>query len=449
MEGKMKFKIGFLVFAVALAATASRAQDSPSPASNVPLKTTYVKLSNNANAIVVERETPDPIRSRIAVVVTHPNHANNFNYFTGWELARRGYRAMLVNYYGRETSYYEFIPPLAAAIKALRATPGVEKVVLLGHSSGGVVLTSYQDVAENGPKACQEPARIAKCNAKGLEGLPKADGVLLIDSNSGQPEKTIALNPAADSTDPRYRDPELDLYNPKNGFDPTTKLANYSPEFLSRFFAAQGARANKVIDQAQARLALIEKGEGDYKDDEPFVVFGSSIDVNGARPELADHKLLAKTHAPHILLKADGTAPVEIIPSVIPALATPEQEDSLVETTQDVTVREYLSFQALRVTPDYRMTEDRIMGLDWRTTPNSLQGNLEGIKVPTLIMSGTCAPHLVLLETAYDLSAAKDKEMVGVEGANHGMMPCKPEYGDTFRHTFDYADSWLTKPGRF
>jgi pimeloyl-ACP methyl ester carboxylesterase len=356
---------------------------------------------------------------------------------------------MMVNYYGPETSYYEFIQPLAAAIKALRGMSGVEKVVLVGHSSGGVVLTSYEDVAENGPKACQEPDRIAKCDAKGLDNLPKADGVMLIDSNSGELEKTIALNPAANSSDPNYRDPDLDLFNPKNGFDPSTKLANYSPEFLNKFFAAQGARANKIIDQAQARLALIEKGEGEYKDDEPFVVFGSSIDVNGARPELADHKLLARTHAPHILLKADGTKPVEIIPSVIPALALPEQEDSLALTTQNFTVREYLSFQALRVTPDYRMTENSILGVKWRTTPNSLQGNLEGIKVPTLIMSATCAPHLVLLETAYDLSAAKDKEMVGVEGANHGMMPCKPEYGDTFKHTFDYADGWLSKPGRF
>lgn len=445
----MKNMIGVFVLALALVSIPALAQNSPTPAAGPPLKTTYVRLANNANAILVERETPDPVKSRIAFVVTHPNHANNFNYFTGRELAKRGYRALLVNYYGPETSYYEFIQPLAAAIKALRAMPGVEKVLLVGHSSGGVVLTSYEDVAENGPKACQEPERIAKCDAKGLDNLPKADGVMLIDSNSGELEKTIALNPAANSSDPRYRDPDLDLFNPKNGFDPSTKLANYSPEFLNKFFAAQGARANKIIDQAQARLALIEKGEGLYKDDEPFVVFGSSIDLNGARPELADHKLLARTHVPHTLLKADGTKPVTIIPSVIPAMALPEQEDSLALTTQNFTVREYLSFQALRVTPDYRMTENSILGVKWRTTPNSLQGNLEGIRVPTLIMSGTCAPHLVLLETAYDLSAAKDKELVGVEGANHGMMPCKPEYGDTFTHTFDYVESWLSKPGRF
>ena len=117
--------------------------------------------------------------------------------------------------------------------------------------------------------------------------------------------------------------------------------------------------------------------------------------------------------------------------------------------TLNVTVRHYLSFQALRLTPEYRMTEDNILGVQWRSTPNSIQGNLEGIRVPTLLMSGTCAPHVVFLEIAYDHSAAKDKEMVGVEGANHGFTACKPEYGDTFKRAFDYVDGWLSKPGRF
>jgi hypothetical protein len=53
----------------------------------------------------------------------------------------------------------------------------------------------------------------------------------------------------------------------------------------------------------------------------------------------------------------------------------------------------------------------------------------EGIHVPTLVLSGTCAQHLVFLEIAYDRSVAKDKELVGVEGADHWFVPCKPEYG--------------------
>ena len=64
-------------------------------------------------------------------------------------------------------------------------------------------------------------------------------------------------------------------------------------------------------------------------------------------------------------------------------------------------------------------------------------------------MTATCARSVVLLEIAYDHSSAKDKELVGVEGANHSFQACKPEYGDTYKRTFDYVDGWLSKPGRF
>jgi len=427
----------------------AHAQFSAAPDSGPPLKTTFMRLGNDANAILVEPVTPDPVRGRIAVLVTHPEHVNNFNYFIGRELPKYGYRAMMLNYYGREQTYDEFIAPIAAAIKALRAIPGVQKVVLAGHSTGGPELTSYQDVAENGAKACQGPEHVYPCTAKGLDDLPKADGVVLLDPNSGAPERTMALNPAVDPHHPRQHRPELDMFDARNGFDPKTKGARYSPDFLRRFFAAQSARSKQLIDEALARLAKLDRGEGDFKDDEPFVVAGASLYVNGARPDIADVRLLSHTHAPHKLLKADGTQPVQIVPLLIEPRAAPDDEGKLFQTTMSVTVRHYLSFQGLRVSPDYRLSEDNVHGVQWRSTANSLQGNLQGIHVPTLVMSATCAPRVVLLELAYELSAARDKEFVGVEGANHGFLPCRPEYGDTFKRTFDYVDGWLQQPGRF
>jgi hypothetical protein len=56
---------------------------------------------------------------------------------------------------------------------------------------------------------------------------------------------------------------------------------------------------------------------------------------------------------------------------------------------------------------------------------------------------------MVLLAPAYDLSPAKDKTMVGVDGANHMFQPCRPEFGNTYERAFDYVDSWLNAPGRF
>jgi hypothetical protein len=445
----MKKTIGALAVALALAPAAGRAQFSAAPEGGPPTKTTFVRLGNNANAIIVEPVTPDPAKSRIAILVTHPERVNNFNYFIGRELPRRGYRVMMMNTYLDETTYDEFVAPISQAIKTLKALPGVEKVVLAGHSTGGPELTAYQDVAENGAKACQEPGRVYKCSGKGLDNLPKADGLMLLDSNAGAPERTLALNPALGLHAPKPVNPALDMFDPKNGFDAAKKGGTYSEAFQQKYFAGQRVRANALIDDAQARLDKIEKGQGEYKDDEPFVVPGSDLHVNGARLDLADVRLLSRTHAPHMLLKADGSRPVQVIPRLTPALAQPDEQDALGRTVLNYTVRYYLSFQALRLDADYAVKADAIPGVHWRSTPNSVPGNVEGIRVPTLILGATCAPHMVFAEIAYDRSAATDKEFVGLEGANHGLQPCKPEYGDTFKRAFDYVDAWLTKPGRF
>ena len=61
-----------------------------------------------------------------------------------------------------------------------------------------------------------------------------------------------------------------------------------------------------------------------------------------------------------------------------PLFAEPEME----------TVREFLSSFIVRLNPDYHWTEDGLYGIDWHSSPSSLAGSIEGIHVPTLIMSG-------------------------------------------------------------
>ena len=54
----------------------------------------------------------------IALLVAHPEHVNNFNYFIGRELPKYGYPVMMLNTYGDEQTYDEFLAPIAAAIRA-------------------------------------------------------------------------------------------------------------------------------------------------------------------------------------------------------------------------------------------------------------------------------------------------------------------------------------------
>jgi pimeloyl-ACP methyl ester carboxylesterase len=416
-----------------------------------PTKMTFVPLANNVNAMILEPVTPDPERSRFALIITHPEHVNTFNYFIAPEMADRGYRVMMINYHGPEVAYEEFLAPIAAGIRYLRGLPGVEKVVLTGHSGGGAQLSAYQEVAETRGKACQIPERVYPCRGAGVENLPPADGIMMLDARAGVAERLIALDPSiVDPRRPTYHKADLDMFSPANGFDAKTKSGKYSPEFERKFFQAQSARQMKLVNDALARLMSIEKGQGVYKDDEPFIIPGSSQHTyDGAALNLADLRLMSKTHAPHMLLKADGSRPVQIVPITYGGLSEPEHEDTMGNTTQEITVRNFLSFLAVRTKPDYMVTEDRITGVDWRSVGNSIPGSVQAITVPSLFMPGTCASHMVFLETAYDLSAATDKEFVAVEGGNHSFAPCKPEYGDSAKHAFDYVDSWLMKPGRF
>lgn len=442
-----RYRVYGLAVVVAFAAVCARVWSQPGAPSGVA--NVFVRLASNANAVIADPVATNADKKRVVFLTMHPERANEFNSWIAKELAKRGYRTMMMNYYGPERTYDEFLPPIAAAIKHLRTLPGVEKVVLIGGSTGGSELTFYQNVAENGTKACHIPELIYPCEGKDLDHLPRADAIVLLDINAGAPLRTVAVDPAVDSRDPRKRNPALDLFDPRNGFDPKTRAAHYSNQFARRFLAAQAARDNKLIDDALARLAKIEKGEGEYRDDEPFVVPGSSRMENGARLDLADRRFLAHTHGSHLELKADGSSAVQIVQSVMQPLAdNVDGVDTLERTTQNVTVRHFLSYYALRTTPDYAVTEDDIKGIVWNSAVNSAPGSVQGVTVPTLVMAGSCYGHMVFNEIVFDHAAAKDKEYVIVEGANHTLQPCKPEYGDTSKRGFDYLEGWLVKPGR-
>jgi hypothetical protein len=440
----------FAVLAVSLVpVTPVLGQDAP----HSPLKRTFVSLNDygfkathgvTANAVLVESPDPSP-NQRIVVINSHPKNVNNFDYFIGEGLGKRGYRVVEINDYGNEMPEL-LLPGIAAAIRYARTLPGVQKIVLAGHSDGGPEMSFYQDIAENGPSACQQPERLYKCNGEGLSDLPKADALLILEANIGSPHRTMSIDPAVNSKNPKARDPKLDMYLPQNGFDPKTDAASYSEEFIKRYQAAQHARSEAIIADALVRLKVIDDHTGPYNDDEPFIVPGMSDNVACARLNLADPKILARTHAPHLLLKADGTTPVQIVPDVrAPKAISVKQRDTLAATTQYRTVREYLAFSAISTTKDFALTADAMKGFVWRSSANSLPGNVEGVRVPTLVMVGSCMIHLVPLEEVYDHSAAKDKELVAVEGADHAFLPCRPEYGDTQNRAFDYVDHWLIK----
>ena len=409
-------------------------------------RTTFIHLGNNANALLTEPAEPGP-KSHIVVINAHPSKVSAFEYFTGRQLVARGYRQIGVNYYGPEKTFEELLAPLAAAVRYARGLPGVDKVILVGHSGGGPELSYYAEIAERGPAACQQPNRLFKCDGKGLTDLPKIDGLALLEANIGAAHRTISIDPAVtDSRDPKKREADLDMYAAQNGFDAKSNTASYSAAFVTRYNAAQHMRSENLIKDAEAKWHAVEAHTAPYNDDQPLIIAGFADNSLGSRLNLADGRILARTHAPHLHLKADGTTPIEIVPSTHkPAAMAADLRDTIEETTQVTTVREYLSFLAITTTPAFQLTGDDIKGVDWRSSANSAPGNVENVTVPTLVMAGSCTIHMIPLEITYDHSAAKDKEFVVVEGGDHSFRPCRPEFGDSQKRAFDYVDAWLSK----
>jgi pimeloyl-ACP methyl ester carboxylesterase len=402
-------------------------------------------LLRDANALLIEPAQPGP-KQHIVAINVHPDNLNTFDYFIGRNLPPRGYRVIEINYYGKERTFEEFLPPIAAAIRYARSLPGVDTVVLVGHSGGGPELTYYQEIAENGPSACQRPERLYKCDGKGLSSLPKADAMLVLEANIGAPHRMLGLDPAIVDNKPAPRNAALDAYAPQNGFDPKTNTATYTAAFTKRYEGAMHMRSERLIAEAQARVAALDAHSGTFRDDEPFLVVGTATSSLGPRLNLQDPTLLAETHGAHMLLKADGTRPVGIVPTAhLPKAPRVQQRDTLDDVVLNTTARHYLSFAAIRTTPDFAITRNDIKGIDWRSSANSAAGNVEVITVPTLVMAGSCTIHMVPLEIVFDHAAAKDKDFVVVEGGDHEFKPCRPEFGDSQDRAFDYVDAWLVK----
>jgi pimeloyl-ACP methyl ester carboxylesterase len=423
----------------AVRAQANVAQSLP------PVKETYVRLSARSNALLIEPSKPSK-NERILAINIHPEHNNNFEYFLGRLLVARGYRVLEVNYYGPEVLTEEFLPPLGAAVSYARTVPGVKTVVLAGHSGGGPLLSYYQEIAEKGPTACQQPDRLLPCDSKSLKDLPKADALMLLEANVGAPHRTLSLDPAVDNRDPKARNPALDMYAPQNGFDPKTQSAVYSPAFIKRYSTAIHDRSESLIAIAHAKVKAIDDHTGPFNDDEPFVVAGMAVHNTGSRLNLADPTLLSRTHGAHMELKTDGSRPVGVVHSVrTPETLAVDHRDTLNETSQNGTVRHFLSYLAITTTADFEITAEDIKGVNWHSTGNSAEGNVENISVPTLVMAGSCYIHMVPLEIVFDRSVAKDKDFVVVEGANHTFQPCRPEFGDSQKRAMDYVDTWLQK----
>jgi hypothetical protein len=417
-ETKIKIKTLFSIILIlsvfSVAATVSFAQSNPQ----------YIPLGSALGALY----TPNSgVYSHVGIILSHPT-ANNLWCGTDW--ASRGFLALCVNtrYYnspGKENaiSWETIILDLKTAINFLKAQPGITKVVLVGPSGGGPLVTFYQNVAENGPTVCQGPNKFVQCDTNSLTGLPPADGIILNDAIPGYGFNALReINASVfNERRPNLVKPRLDPFDPKNGYNPNGS-STYSNKFKAEYFAAQAERMNNLIDSALEIRALIDAGVYRYPDDDDFTIprAGSGGGTGAANLIRLDLSLDCCTSRPQKLLKNDGSIVTQIVHSVRVANPGDAQTNKTFNNgSRDLTVRSFLSLRAARATNSFD-------GIDITSNNNSTDYHLQGILVPLLVVSSGGHYFIPAGERHYDSAKSQNKDYIVIEGAAHGGPECVP-----------------------
>jgi hypothetical protein len=422
-----------------------------------PIKSSYARLEKKGTWQGVQSLLFEPVepgeKSQIAVIVMHSD-GDHLAPQAASELAKRGFRALGAAVSDRDNPLDEKLLDVKAASDYLRQIPGVRKVITLGHSGGATLMSAYQNAAENGVQAFQGPEKLIKCSDLGE--LPPADGVMLLDSNYGNGAMTLlSLDPAVKREDGgKELDPELDLFNPANGYDPGG--STYSNEFIRKYQKAQGERNNRLIDAALERLHAIENGKGRYADDEPFIVPGGAQNSYNNKLFPQDIRLLSRTQKAWPLLHADGSVTTQIIPCVRRAKNDRSVTGFYRMGAIKSTVRTYLNSSAVRTTADFGYNEDSIYGIDWLSSYSCTPGNMMNVSAPLLVVGMTGGYEFLAAEIIHENTPKiNDKTIAFVEGATHGFDTARDceaypgQFGDTMKTLFDYVDRWLSQEGRF
>jgi len=220
-----------------------------------------------------------PARAKVAAIVMHPTSNFMGHYLLG-PLSERGVAVLGLNsrYLGNDTVLIleRAIQDLGAGVKWLRQE-GYDRILLIGNSGGGALVSFYQAQAEGltiSDTPAGDPIDLRP------DDLPGANGVVLSAAHLGRSRLMGTwIDPAQiDEQDPMSSDPGLDMFNPQNG-------PPFSDAFMTVYRAAQTARNARIEAWARAKLRQL-RARPDGLQDMAFIIHRTLADPRCLDPSI-------------------------------------------------------------------------------------------------------------------------------------------------------------------
>lgn len=235
------------------------------------------------------RFLPEGKTSRVLLVYMHPASTLQLLPLPR-AMARRGLHVLCAaSRYARNDTpliFENVVLDLGAWMRHAREVWGYEKVVLCGWSGGGALALLYQSQAER-PTITQTPAGdpIDLAAAR----LLAADAIIFQAAHVSRAQLLADwIDPSVlDENDPDRRDPELDLYDPRNPNQPP-----YTADYIAHFRERQLARLRRRTDWVKEILHSM-RARGEPNAERSFVThrtmaeprfLDATLDPNGRRP---------------------------------------------------------------------------------------------------------------------------------------------------------------------